>query len=131
LIRSKERDRFLQDATSYATIIPYVGQTIVMGNEIYNSTTMQVLQEENQTIETFDPLSFPSHYLIHPQWFATRDSDRPGRTAMRENPTRRLKKKRYVNVFSTDLRLWLQRDLCWEHTQAYVRHREVYRQLWS
>ena len=30
------------DATSYATIIPYVGQTIVMGNEIYNSTTLQI-----------------------------------------------------------------------------------------
>jgi hypothetical protein len=40
-------DAFLiePDATSYATIIPYVGQTMVMGNEIYNSTTMQVRKE--------------------------------------------------------------------------------------
>ena len=30
------------DATSYATIIPYVGQTMVMGNSIQNSTTLQI-----------------------------------------------------------------------------------------
>ena len=32
----------LLDNTSYATIVPYVGSTIVQGNEISNSTTIQI-----------------------------------------------------------------------------------------
>ena len=76
------------DAASYATIIPYVGQTMVMGNEIYNSTTMQVRKGRALSLQRFAD----------------------------KNRWRELR-----SVCSTDLRVWLQCDLCGQHAQAHVR----------